>query len=449
MILLICASVFIISVGIFVVAKITGDNSPQASSSEQKSTLSVVSPENMSGEKITTLNPSTAGSAPGGSSSGIIQRDGLKVEAISRNVNGINVMIDPRIELLAIVQLISDYDSRFGLITRFHSSYKDNMKKHFNQYSKHPAVKLFEKMSEKGFSYHIPPALMLYCSNPPELNRVRDYGDYFEGRAEKIELDKFIEELQNFARDTDFSQFFLANEDFYNTVLDKNIMTIRSTPYIAELESYFGMKQNSYTIILSPLFHAGGFGPRLDAAYGKYDIYSILGPTRIDKNTPIFSSNISWHEFGHSFVNPLSEKNQDEVNKYQKLYTPLAVQMKSQAYPNWLTCVNEHVDRAVTCRLIYRNDGEAVYEKAVSSEKINGFLYIDALLEALEKYEKNRDRYKTFEDFYPEIINVFKTLSEKELGEDFYNLAGPINAIGTQGNNKSGDKWDFMLPEDN
>ncbi|MEJ2702460.1 MAG: hypothetical protein P8Z79_08460, partial [Sedimentisphaerales bacterium] len=44
--------------------------------------------------------------------------------------------------------------------------------------------------------------------------------------------------------------------------------------------------------------------------------------------------------------------------------------------------------------------------------------------------EKQRDRYPTFVDFYPELVSVFRGLSEKHLGQDFYAIPfkGTINA---------------------
>ena len=37
-------------------------------------------------------------------------------------------------------------------------------------------------------------------------------------------------------------------------------------------------------------------------------------------------------------------------------------------------------------------------------EEQNGFIYIKDILEKLEYFEQNREDYRTFNDFYPEII---------------------------------------------
>ena len=44
---------------------------------------------------------------------------------------------------------------------------------------------------------------------------------------------------------------------------------------IGDIENYYGIKQNSYNIILVPMFHPGGFASRLENKDGSFDIYSI------------------------------------------------------------------------------------------------------------------------------------------------------------------------------
>jgi hypothetical protein len=205
--------------------------------------------------------------------------------------------------------------------------------------------------------------------------------------------------------------------------------------YIDELESYYGMKQNSYNIILSALY-SGGYGPSVKTPGGGYDIYNIDGPIATDNDIPLFGDKdgfkqLAWHEFGHSFVNPLTERYQNEVSKSVKLYSPIANKMQQQSYTNWLTCVNEHINRAVTCRLIYLYDGEKAYRKAITREKHNGFFYIEALDKKLQVYERNRDKYKSFDSFFPELVKVFGDLAKTKLGKDFYSVRflGPINDV--------------------
>lgn len=343
------------------------------------------------------------------------------LKPVVKNVNRINVIIDPRMELLAVVQALGTYDQQFDLITNMSFNYKDDMTKSFSSFSKHEAVKQFDTMSRSGFSFDAPPTAMLYLSNPLNLEVKKDFDEELKSRATKESLNKLTKELKNFAVDTKFQEFFNNHRDFYNSVVEKNAEVIGNSNYISYLEQYYGMKQNSYNIILAPMFHSGGFGPKIEAENGLYDVYSIQGPNSLKENIPMFGDKegfkyLALHEFSHSFVNSLSEENLEEVNKYKKLYEPIKEKMVNQAYTKWDISVNEHIVRAVVARITYINSGSEAYEKVIANEKNRGFLYIDELTKKLEDFEKSRDKYKSFKEFYPELIKVFdKILKDSNL----------------------------------
>jgi hypothetical protein len=180
----------------------------------------------------------------------------------------------------------------------------------------------------------------------------------------------------------------------------------------------------------------GGFGHRLEGADGDCDIYNICGPINIENDLPVFGTaasfrSLAWHEFGHSFVVPTMNKIHSDITKYSSLFDPISDKMKEQAYGTWDTCVNEHLVRAVETRLAYLHIDKEVAQQTLRYEKTKGFFYVEVLCKRLEQYENQRDKYSTFADFSPEIIGVFKELSEKKLGDEFYSIpfTGPINAI--------------------
>ena len=111
----------------------------------------------------------------------------------------LNVTIDPRIELLAAVQSLSDYGEKYSLLTSLDFDYKRDMHQTFKPHSGHEAVKLFQEMSHEGFSFDAPPTVMLHLNHPPELTIELPYTDYLITRAGgKERLMRFIEELKDF-----------------------------------------------------------------------------------------------------------------------------------------------------------------------------------------------------------------------------------------------------------
>ncbi len=348
----------------------------------------------------------------------------------------VNIKVDPRIELLAVVQFLSGYDERYRLITDFDFPYKQDVREYFSTFKNHSAVKLFDRMSADGFSFDAPPAAILYLSKPPELTIELPFTKYLSKRAGGLErLNKFVELLRDFAEETEFMVFFKAHRGTFQQIAANAQSQMGAVNYARTLQDYYGMSQNSYNIILAPLF-TGGFGPRIERSDGKYDIYNILGPMNMKDGLPAFGSeksfrHIAWHEFSHSFVNPTTAKFSREIHKYKALYEPISAKMKGQAYGNWETCVNEHIVRAVTTRLACREFGSEASEQALGAEKGRGFAYIQALCDSLAVYEEQRDKYPTLVDYYPELIKVFERLSEKDLDKDFYSVPfkGTINAV--------------------
>ena len=377
------------------------------------------------------------------------------------SAHSLNITVDPRIELLAVVQFLSGYGERTGLISRYDFPYKADVSEYFSSYKNHPAVKLFAEMSLSGFSFDAPPDAMLHLSNPPELTLLVSFTRYLKRRAGGEEkLEKFIQELRDFAQKTNFTSFFEAHKGTYSKLVSDTYGRMQGVDFIATLENYYGMKQLSYNIILAPLFHPGGFGPRVDPEgssgpvlnfikslqylifnkwSGKsYEIYNICGPTSVENGIPSFGTQesfrqLAWHEFGHSFVNPLSEsfKNRIKISEYSSLFKPIREKMEKEGYSNWETCVNEHIVRAVTARLTFIHFGKLAGEDELRDQKSWGFIYIESLCKKLEEYEIRRDKYPALADFFPELLDVFKEISKKGEDKELYSFdfAGPINAV--------------------
>jgi hypothetical protein len=84
--------------------------------------------------------------------------------------------------------------------------------------------------------------------------------------------------------------------------------------------------------------------------------------------------------------------------------------MIQQAYGNWQTCVNEHLVRVNVARFELTR-GQANHDTIIQLELSKGFIYITDLDILMERYEKNRAMYPTYESFYPEIIKLFNSLA--------------------------------------
>jgi hypothetical protein len=138
-----------------------------------------------------------------------------------------------------------------------------------------------------------------------------------------------------------------------------------------------------------------------------------------------------WHEFGHSFVNPLSEKYTERVKDLEQLFEPIKNRMTELAYGEWGTCVNEHIVRSIHIRLYALNSDEEKAERVLNYEVRDGFIYIEPIIEKLKEFEKQRDEKNiTFSDFYPELLNLLDSLQKTEYWKNVIQIfKGSINAV--------------------
>ncbi len=333
----------------------------------------------------------------------------------------ITVSVDPRIELLAVVQHLADYRAPGGgpLLTQLDFQYKESVAEYFAPYRNHPAVHRFREISARGFNFAMPPEAMLSLTDPPDLEIVRPVRDMVTERAGGTkQLEAFAGDLRRFARDANFMEFHRSQRKFHDSIKRGYREQMGEYTTAADIEGYFGWRQAGYHIVLAPFFHPGGFGPRIPRADGVFDVYSIVGPYRqkgeaLEFGTPEEIRYLVWHEFGHSFVNHLTDAHIGELMEpVTALMPPIPEEAlrragvsRSVPVSEW---VSEHVIRSVTVRLAYLKLGETAGEAALKKETGRGYPHVERLCRALERYEGSRGTYPTFREFYPEIVEVFR-----------------------------------------
>jgi hypothetical protein len=285
----------------------------------------------------------------------------LLLGAAAQSQQRVEVKIDPRIELMAVTQILADYGWT-GLLSKQDTAYRRDVDVWFAPFKQHAAVKRFAELAMAGYTFDGPAGTMICLSAPPELKLEARPDECGAERARGVaSLEAWLEQLRDFARISDFGSFFRAHAGLY-ALMEEATRKKLVRDYAADLEAYHGIRQASYTIILAPLL-VGNYGPRRSRPDGRFDIYGVLGASGTSDGVPQFGSverlrTLVWHEFGHSFVNPEVDRLGDVVEKSKKLMDPIAAKMRASAYQQWRTVAIEHVDRAVEVRLAFRELGQ-------------------------------------------------------------------------------------------
>jgi hypothetical protein len=329
----------------------------------------------------------------------------------------VDVRVDPRIELLLIVQhLTGDYEQRTRLITDFDFAYKREIEEHFRPFAMHTVVVTYRARALKGFSFDAGPQAMLRLSADEQLTLQGPMPEDLlrrVGGAEQFET--FRSQLADFAQASGFFQFFRDHQPLYDELCDAVRGGAKPGELVAALNDYAGLPVTSAHLVLFPLGHPGGFAAEIKRDDGGSEIFAVVGPGAAIGDKPVFGGPAApWfesliiHEFAHTIVNPLAVQHAERVAKVADLLQPIRQQMSRQAYQSWETVVNEHIVRAIEARIALRRHGMAAGSAKMNEDLKRGFRYLPALVQALNRYEADRGKWATLADFYPELLAVFE-----------------------------------------
>jgi hypothetical protein len=298
------------------------------------------------------------------------------------------------------------------MLTWVESTYKEETGRWFAPWRDHEAVKRFRQVWR---TIDLPPHVMLCVSGPPELKPRMEISECApDAREQQREIGEWLALARDFAVKSRFGEFFDAHHAFYEQAVAA-FRKIIAGDYITPLERYYGRKQRSYSFVLALLL-PGNVGLRIPAG-GEFDLYSVLGPMDQRDGVPSYGSTeylrrMVWHEFGHSFSNPVVSRHNEAWEPYSALFEPLREAMGRQAYRQWGSCVIEHVNRAHVARITRRELGDAAAEAVLTDEERRGFRYIRALYKRLDEYEAARDKYPAMDDFGARLLSVFREIAK-------------------------------------
>ena len=330
------------------------------------------------------------------------------------------IKIDPRIELLAVIQSLTSWPE-MGLFTTLNFTYYEDIKSHFAPYKHHAAVKWFNENLMRGWIYNAPPMAMLFLSSPPEMRTITPFSDYLLKRGGGEEnLNRMVNLMNQFVKDSHFMRFWNEHQPFYKEFIERVKQLIPFDEYAQLMMDFYGEEKAGFVFIPVPLFHSGGYGVQIESERGQIP-YFFGGPLKLEVGFPVYDAAelrvLVFHEFGHSFVNPVVYDHASQLNKYEDLYQYIKKEMSSQGYGSWLSVCHEHLVRTGESFLLELAGFPDASKNNFEADLDSGFVLLPFLREKMEMYVNNRGKYPSFRSFFPEIIKVFEeikpVLSEK------------------------------------
>ncbi|MGB6133138.1 MAG: DUF4932 domain-containing protein [Acidobacteriaceae bacterium] len=331
--------------------------------------------------------------------------------------------VDERVELLSIVWRLAG-SPEYNMDTL--PSYSQDIDRYFAPYRNYPAVQMARTLERtRGVSYDAVMAMAVSLSPPPGLHPLVPFSDSVpEPRWGMQGSDEFLPLLRDFYRDSKFEDFYREHSAFYQLAESRFAATLGEVDF-GWYPQFYGEAPNlTYHLILGMNNGGGNYGPRLIHPDGRMELFSIVGCwTHDGKDNPTYPENQRFltaiiHEFNHSFVNPAVDTQWRDFTGADAVYGAVAEALRQIAYGDARTMVNESLVRAAVI-IYFKEHGEdaGANLRRVRREQALGFFWMDSLVDLLQKYEAQRDKYPTFTSFLPRVVEFYQRLAPRATQE--------------------------------
>jgi len=322
--------------------------------------------------------------------------------------------VDEKIELLSIVFRLAEKQEYSNKSFKL---YVDRIEQYFEKYKNHELIQFTKSIiSENGISFDGPMWMAVHLDD--NLKLLTDVKDVWQldPRWTKENVDKFVPLLQKFYKDTEFDKFFTDNADLYDEAI-KRFTPIYEQVNLNWLFSFLG-KEPKEKFVIKIGFGIGGncYGVNLDYTNGNRKVYAIIGAGMFDNAgfpefSVIYDLPIVIHEFCHPFVDKLTEKNKE---LFRDSGEKISSGIITEAYSSWEVVLDETLVNASMIMYMKAHDFEqSEIEMWIGLIKSAfGFFWIEELVDELESYNNQRDKYPTLESYMPKLAEAYNIWSE-------------------------------------
>ncbi|MGE8429671.1 MAG: DUF4932 domain-containing protein [Sphingobacterium sp.] len=333
--------------------------------------------------------------------------------------------VDERIEMLSIVfRLAGNREYSSAIFKR----YVDRVNKHYSPFKEHELITFVNKIkSENGIGYDAVMSMAIHLDDKFNLKQ-KNIDETLDKRWSSANALQFAALLKKFYKDSNSKRFFQDNRALYNEV-EKRFLPIYEHIELDWYPKFYGKKPSEKFLIVNGLGNGGGnYGVAIENPRGHKKVYAIMGTWSMDSlgmaEFPLQSYFPTLlHEFNHSFVNYLLEKDTTIFrDNGEKLYSVVKEKMNRQAYRSWQTMLNEALVRAAVIK--YQKDHHFSSEeisKETNEQLDRGFLWIEKLVDELENFDRQREKYPTLESYMPVLAEAYQSYATNisSLDENF------------------------------
>jgi len=332
----------------------------------------------------------------------------------SLQVETVQVLVDPRVELLSIICLLAGY-SEYG--TRTPSAYVDDIHDYFQGHADHKAVRTARELwSSRGFCCDAPAVLAAHMRDPlqPTSEDAMDLlPATFEKRWSRRRLHALANEACDFSRTADFQSFVRRHEEMYGGMVTALKDTLERHAHLEWLPTFFGVHPGPDVIVVPTVLTQGNhYAAWVEANDGRARLHCVLGFQVGESDEPICPDDpvpLVVHELCHFYVNSIVDRHSSVLEAACERVAPGVGEVFRRNYgAKWKTMACESLVRACTRRYVDAHDSLGAAARLIETDKWLGLPWVGELSNLLGKYEDQRNVFPTLDDYVPEIAAFFR-----------------------------------------
>ena len=336
----------------------------------------------------------------------------FSAKPIIKTVGKIDIIVDPKVEMMMVLGRLSNVVPFEKNEWNVHP-YLDKVDEFFAPYANHKALHL----TTNAIAYQRLPEVGMYLKDDMSDFIMKTEDENFvvmDGPAKYIsyyESKKYLKAVKDFRITTKFDNFFMENVSVYEKMIQRFETIILKTKLDVWIEDFYGKEiEDNIKLYLT---HVGGnFGITFTSPDGKKIPHSVIMANE-KENEAGFLYLLS-HEFSHPMTKEIVEelhKNEKILKKFASVYNNNSRAYSMNGYPSGFYVLNETINQACANKawekMLAKEYVEHLNKHTVQNQKM---IYVPAIAEFLGNYQNNRDKYKTLEDFIPELEEFILTL---------------------------------------
>jgi hypothetical protein len=221
-------------------------------------------------------------------------------------------------------------------------------------------------------------------------------------------------ELERFANETGFREFYAAHLTYYKSLLQNAKDKLAVSKIQIWLENQFASRYDKYKIVISPLSAGFHFTQNFKYNGDKTNIIWISAPTQYDttkytqQQIAALYTSVAFTEIDHNYINPATDNYKKEVNEIMggnNRRNWIDEKGDASLYTNGYAIFNEYMTHAVYLLYIKDSYGKIEYETAAASK--------------ISKMVSGRKYYR-FKEFYEMLLQLYEGKNSKQTITELY-----------------------------